>query len=95
MQAFVYTLASGRNGTLYIGVTSDLPARIYQHREGLVPGFISRHGITKLVHCEILNAMIAAIQREKTLKKLPRQRKLELIEKHNPNWQDLYETINC
>jgi putative endonuclease len=88
-------LASGRNGTLYVGVTGNLPQRLHQHREKLLPGFSSRYGVSKLVHCEVFDAMLDAIQREKNLKKWPRRWKLSLIEQHNPNWDDLYETINA
>ena len=86
---WVYILASGRNGTLYVGVTNDIVRRLYQHREGLVPGFTKRDGITKLVHAEPFESISYAIQREKTLKKWPRKWKLDLVERDNPQWRDL------
>ena len=88
---WVYILASGRNGTLYVGVTSNIAARIYQHKEGLVPGFTKTYGVTKLVHCEPFESVSYAIKREKTLKKWPRKWKLDLIERDNPQWRDLAE----
>jgi putative endonuclease len=88
---YVLILASGRNGTLYIGVTSDIARRIYQHKEGLVPGFTRRYGVAKLVHCEPFESVSYAIQREKNLKKWPRKWKLDLIERDNPQWRDLAE----
>ena len=90
---YVYILASKRNGTLYIGVTSDLPGRIYQHKQGLGPGFTKKYGVRMLVHFEQFDDAVAAIQREKNLKQWIRRWKLELIEKHNPAWRDLYEDI--
>ena len=89
----VYILASQRNGTLYIGVTSDLPGRMYEHREGLVPGFTRRFGVTHLVWYENHSRIEDAIQREKNLKRWLRKWKLELIEKSNPEWRDLYEEM--
>jgi len=86
----VYILASKRNGTLYIGVTSDLPGRMYEHREGLVPGFTRRYGVKLLVWYENHRRIEDAIQREKTLKHWLRKWKLALIEKTNPRWRDLY-----
>ena len=86
----VYILASKRNGTLYIGVTSDLPGRIYEHREGLVPGFTRRYGVESLVWYENHSRIEDAIQREKNLKRWVRRWKLELIETKNPTWRDLY-----
>jgi len=79
-----YVLASGRHGTLYIGVTSDLPERVHQHREGLIKGFSSRYGINRLVHFEMFGDMTTAITREKQLKKWNRAWKIELIEAKNP-----------
>jgi predicted GIY-YIG superfamily endonuclease len=89
----VYMMASRRNGTLYTGVTSDLPQRAGQHREGAVPGFTQRYGCKSLVWYEIAPDMIAAIGREKQIKAGSRARKLELIEALNPDWADLYEDI--
>ena len=85
----VYILASKRAGTLYIGVTSNLLARLYQHREGLIPGFTSRYGVDRLVWCEPHDTMESAILREKRLKKWDRAWKLALIEERNPHWEDL------
>ena len=84
----VYILASDRNGTIYIGVTSDLVKRLYQHRSGEVPGFTSRYGITKLVRFELFGDMVSAIAREKQLKNWRREWKLNLIERDNPDWDD-------
>ncbi len=88
-QPCVYMLASGQHGTLYVGVTSDLLRRIVQHREGLIPGFTSRYGVTRLVWFEMADTMEAAIVREKQLKKWNRDWKLRLIEEANPMWLDL------
>ena len=85
----VYLLASGRNGTLYIGVTSHLVQRIWQHRQGLVSGFSERYGTHRLVWFERCDDMPAAITREKQLKKWNRMWKLRLIEAANPDWRDL------
>jgi putative endonuclease len=94
-QPAVYILASARNGTLYIGVTSDLIQRIWQHRNDVVEGFSNRHRIHQLVYFEQHESMAAAIVREKQLKKWNRAWKLDLIEKHNPYWRDLYlELLN-
>jgi putative endonuclease len=89
----VYILASRRNGTLYIGVTSDLPGRMYEHREALVPGFTRRYGITNLVWYENHSRIEDAIQREKNLKHWIRKWKLALIESSNPEWHDLYSEM--
>ena len=91
---FVYILASSRNGTLYLGVTNNIGRRCWQHCEGLTPGFTSKYGVKKLVHVEIFEDIRIAIQREKRLKKWNRRWKLELIEKTNPRWLDLYEMLN-
>ena len=88
-QPAIYILASKRNGTLYIGVTSNLPQRIYQHREGLVEGFSKKHGIKMLVYVEFCEYMLNAIEREKSLKGITRAKKIALIESTNPDWQDL------
>ena len=92
-QPAVYILASGRNGTLYIGVTSDLVKRIWQHKTNFVPGFTELHGVHTLVFCEVHVSMEAAITREKRLKKWERSWKLRLIEEGNPRWCDLWEEI--
>ena len=85
MQPAVYILASQRNGTLYIGVTSNLPQRVYQHREHLAQGFTNQHHVTMLVWYELYSTMEYAITREKQLKKWNRQWKLRLIEEKNPS----------
>jgi len=92
-QPAVYILASGRHGTLYIGVTSDLIARVHQHRESLIKGFSSRYGVTRLVYYECFDDMVSAITREKQLKKWRRDWKLNLIEASNPGWDDLAEGL--
>ena len=92
-QGFVYILASGKHGTLCIGVTSDLLGRLHQHREGLIKGFTTRYGVHRLIHFEIFDDMRAAIAREKQLKKWNRDWKLNLIEASNPAWVDLAEGL--
>lgn len=92
-QPAVYILASKRNGTLYVGVTSDLIKRVWQHRCDLVPGFTRKYGVHLLVHYELHDTMYTAITREKQLKKWNRAWKLELIERSNPQWLDLWDQI--
>lgn len=89
----VYILASRRNGTLYIGVTSDLAARIAIHDQDVIDGFTKRYGVHILVHFENFDTMLQAIAREKKLKKFSRAKKIALIEASNPQWVDLYEQI--
>jgi putative endonuclease len=89
----VYILASKRNGTLYIGVTSDLVKRVWEHKNNVVEGFTKRYGVDQLVWYELHEIMDSATQREKQLKEWKRQWKLQLIEEVNPNWLDLYSTI--
>jgi putative endonuclease len=86
-------LASKRNGTLYTGVTSDLVKRIYEHKNGLVDGFTKKYRVHDLVDVELHEDMLAAISCEKQIKKWNRAWKLDLIEKNNPEWKDLYESI--
>ena len=86
---FVYILASQFRGMLYIGVTSDLPRRIWEHRNEVRPGFTKRYGVHRLVHFEPFGDMDSAIAREKQLKGWKRQRKLALVESMNPDWKDL------
>jgi len=89
--AWVYILASKRNGTLYVGVTSDLRRRMEEHKQGLIDGFTRRYDVKRLVWAERHESIAAAIQREKTIKKYPRRWKLNLIEHLNPQWRDLCE----
>ena len=89
----VYILASRRNGALYVGVTSNLPQRVWQHKTDLVEGFTSRYGVHDLVWYETHETMTSAIAREKAIKKWRRQWKIRLIEEGNPSWRDLYEEI--
>ncbi len=92
-QPAVYILANKRNGTLYVGVTSDLIKRIWQHRNNVVQGFTKRYSVHQLVYYELHDTMESAITKEKMLKNWKRAWKLQLIERSNPNWQDLYRTI--
>ncbi len=92
-QPAVYILASKRNGTLYIGVTSDLVKRIWEHRNNLVDGFTKRYNVHRLVWYELHESMESAIVREKRVKDWKRKWKLELIESRNPKWQDLHNAI--
>ncbi len=89
----VYMLASKPRGTLYVGVTSDLVQRVWQHKSDFVEGFTSRHKVHNLVWYEVHETMESAIVREKTLKKWNREWKIRLIEEGNPAWADLYEGI--
>jgi putative endonuclease len=91
-QPAVYIVASRRNGTLYTGVTSDLPGRVWQHKNGTT-GFTARYGCKKLVWYELHGDMTHAITREKQIKAGSRWKKLALIEALNPEWEDLYESI--
>lgn len=91
---YVYILANKRNGTIYTGVTSDLSKRIWDHKQKLEDGFTKQYDVTKLVYYEIHNDVNEAIAKEKRLKRWHRQWKLQLIEKDNPTWKDLYETLN-
>jgi len=92
-QPAVYILSSKKNGTLYIGVTSDLVKRIWQHKNNEEEGFTKRYGVHELVWYEPHESMESAIEREKALKKWNRGWKLKLIESTNPDWKDLYEEI--
>ncbi|ALK98740.1 hypothetical protein AB595_02465 [Massilia sp. WF1] len=91
--SYVYILASGLNGTLYVGVTSNLIKRVWQHREGLADGFSKQYGVKNLVWYEVHAEIAEAIRREKQIKKWDRRWKLELIQKSNPRWLDLYADI--
>ena len=92
-QPAVYLMASKRNGTLYIGVTSDLIKRVWQHKNSIINGFSKQYNVHMLVWYEIHSTMESAINREKRLKSWSRQWKLDLIEKMNPEWEDLYNSI--
>lgn len=92
-QPVVYILASGRNGTLYVGVSSSLVKRIWWHKHDLIDGFSNRYQTHKLVYYEFHVDMLSAIKREKQIKKWNRAWKLRLIEERNPDWLDLYEEI--
>ncbi|MDP3997303.1 MAG: GIY-YIG nuclease family protein [bacterium] len=93
MYYYIYIMASKRNGTLYIGVTNDLVRRVWEHKQKLVDGFTKKYRVDKLVWYQIAEEPIAAITREKQLKNWHRQWKIDLIEKENPDWRDLYEDI--
>lgn len=90
---WVYIVASKPYGTLYLGVTSNLVHRIWQHRAGKIPGFSSRYGCTRLVWHDRFDDIRTAIQREKTMKHWPRRWKLDLIAGFNPRWRDLWDEI--
>lgn len=90
---YVYILASRRDGAIYVGITSDLVKRVYEHRSKAVPGFASRYNITRLVWFEIYDDPLTAIAREKELKKWRRAWKVALIDEANPGWRDLWEDI--
>ena len=92
-QPAVYILASARNGTLYTGVTSDLVARIWQHKNDIVSGFSQKYVTHTLVYYELADDMLSAIKREKQIKSGSRARKIALIESVNPDWADLYEGL--
>lgn len=92
-QPAVYILASKRNGTLYIGVTSNLPKRIWEHKQNLVEGFTKRYHVHHLVLYELYDDITIAISREKQIKKWNRSWKLKLIERSNPEWKDLWPGI--
>ncbi|HUD50586.1 GIY-YIG nuclease family protein [Parvibaculum sp.] len=90
---YVYILANGRNGTLYIGVTNDIVRRIAEHKSGQAKGFTKRYDVTQLVWFDETPDVNAAIQREKTMKRWPRAYKLNVIEEMNPQWRDLYDDL--
>jgi putative endonuclease len=92
-QPIVYILANERNGTLYVGVTSDLVKRIWEHKNDLIEGFTKRYKVHNLVWYEMHDNMDAAIEREKNMKEWKRDWKIKLIEKDNPHWNDLYDSI--
>ena len=91
---YVYILASGKNGTLYAGVTSNLEERVWQHKEKVLPNcFTAKYGVDKLVYFEYSNDVFTALNREKSLKRYKRQWKIDLIQEMNPEWRDLYEDL--
>lgn len=90
---FVYMLASQKNGTLYVGVTSDLPKRVWEHKNNMVEGFTEKYKVHDLVYYEAFDGAENAIHREKRLKKYQREAKIKLIQDKNPDWEDLYEGI--
>ena len=92
-QGYVYILASKRNGTLYVGVTSDLTKRISEHKHNLIEGFTRKYNVHELVFYEVHDDIEAAILREKQIKKWNRRWKLRLIEEMNPEWRDMYQEI--
>ena len=91
---YIYMLASGRHGTLYVGVTSDLARRVHEHKTKVIKGFTSKYDVSRLVWYEAYGKIDEAIAREKALKKWHRDWKVRLIEEMNPEWEDLYFTLN-
>ena len=89
----VYILASGRHGTLYVGVTNDLARRVSEHRSKAVPGFTRRYNVHRLVYYKTTQSLMGARERERNLKRWRRDWKISLIENSNPNWDDLYLTL--
>ena len=94
MQYYIYILASKNNGTLYIGVTSNLIRRIHEHKNGMADGFTKKYFAHNLVYYEVTESAVSAIAREKQLKKWNREWKIRLIEKSNPEWNDLYPSLS-
>ncbi len=92
-ECYIYILTNKNHGTLYVGFTFDLARRIYEHKNGFVPGFTKKYRLNRLIYYEIFNDQYTALLREKQLKKWQRRWKIELIENHNKNWEDLYEQI--
>jgi putative endonuclease len=90
---WVYIVTNKRNGTLYVGVTSDIARRAWEHREGVAEGFTKRYGLKRLVYVERHEEIADAIRREKRIKEWPRAWKINLIQGVNPIWDDLYETL--
>ena len=90
---WIYIMTNKANDTLYVGVTSDLSRRVWEHREGLVDGFTKRYGLKRLVYAERHDDIRDAIQREKSIKHWPRARKVRLIHAENPDWTDLYDSM--
>ncbi len=94
MGGYAYIMANAPYGTLYVGVTNDIAFRAWQHREGTGSALCKRSGVTRLVHDEVFEDISNAIHREKRIKTWPRRWNISLIEKDNPRWDDLYETLN-
>jgi putative endonuclease len=92
-QPCVYIVTNKKNGTLYIGVTANLPLRMLQHKRGTLEGFTKKYGLKRVVYFEQADSIITAIEREKQLKNWHREWKIQLIESVNPEWNDLYESI--
>ena len=92
-EGYIYILFNRKNGTLYVGVTSDLIKRIYQHKNKLIEGFTKKYGVDKLGYYEVYSDIERAIAREKQIKAGSRKKKIDLIEKINPNWDDLYYSL--
>jgi putative endonuclease len=90
---FVYIMSNRKHGTLYVGVTADLVRRAYEHPTGCIEGFTRRYGLKRLIWCERHDEIVPAIQREKNIKNWPRAWKVRLVEKMNPEWEDLYPTL--
>ena len=93
MAAYVYIMANKRYGTIYVGVTSDIARRVWEHKNDILPGFTRRYHLHDLVYYEAGDSIEGAIQREHTLKHWPRRWKTALIDEQNPNWDDLYPTL--
>ena len=94
MPYHVYILASRKHGTLYIGVTNNIARRVWEHRQGRGSQFVKKYRVTRLVYLEPYQEIAHAIQREKTMKEWPRAWKVRLIERDNPEWDDLYDRLN-
>ena len=92
-EGYTYILFNRKNGTLYVGATSDLIKRIYQHKNKLIEGFSKKYGVDKLGYYEIYSDIESAIAREKQIKAGSRKKKIDLIEEINPNWDDLYDSL--
>lgn len=90
---WIYILCSKPKGTLYVGFTGDLSRRLYEHKNKLIEGFTQKHDINRIVYAESFQYVDQAIQREKCLKRWKRDWKIKLIEEHNPDWHDLYDTL--
>jgi putative endonuclease len=93
MSSFVYIMANGENSVLYVGVTSDLKGRVFQHKESIVSGFTKRYRVTRLVYYEVFGDIDLAIAREKQIKAGSRGKEIELIERVNPTWRDLWSDL--